>query len=163
VTALELRAAHAELPAPAQQFAYADSAAAATAAKEGVPRTGIALDFGGGVSTPSWRWDAERGEYLRSQGGAADLDSSGTQLGATNLIVLRVRVDASPGVPKTELIGSGEAVISSRGGTLRATWSKPSATSPIRLVDESGIVVRLAPGTSWIELLPDDGAATFAE
>jgi hypothetical protein len=163
VKAPELRAAHHAIPAPVQQFAFADSAAAATAAKEGVPRSGVALDFGGGVSTPSWRWDAERGEYLRSQGGAPDLDSSGAQLGATNLLVLRVPVDASPGVPKTELLGSGEAWISTRGGTVRATWSKASATSQIRLVDESGIVVRLAPGSSWIELVPHAGAVTFTE
>jgi hypothetical protein len=163
VRARELLAQHRALPAPAQQFAYADSAAGATAAKEGAQRSRVALDFGGGVSRPSWLWDAKRGQYLRSQAGAPDLDSNGAQLGATNLLVLRVPVDLSLGVPKSELVGGGEAWVSAGGATIHATWSKESATAPIRLVDDSGVVVRLAPGTSWLELVPDAGAVGFAK
>jgi hypothetical protein len=163
VKARRLLAEHRGLPAPPQQFAYADSAAAATAAKEGAARSRVELDFGGGISRPSWRWDADRREYLRSQAGAADLDSNGDQLGATNLLVLRVPVDDRLGVPKTELLGDGEAWISAGGATIHATWSKTSATAPLRLLDDSGVVVRLAPGNSWVELVPDGGTAGFAK
>ena len=159
VTAPELLAQHAEVPAPAQQFAYAGSVTAATAVREGEPVAGMALDFGGAVSRPSWEWDPQRGEYLRSQGGVADLDSGGTQLGATNLVVLRVPVSTVFGVPKTELLGGGKAWVSTGGATVTATWSKESVTAPIRLVDQHGVVVRLAPGSTWVELLPEAGAA----
>ncbi|MFC0680894.1 DUF3048 domain-containing protein [Lysobacter korlensis] len=163
VKAAELLAQHAAVPAPAQQFAYADSTAGATAAKEGVRGAGVALDFGSGVSRPSWAWDAERRKYLRSQDGAPDLDSSGTQLGAANVLVLRVPVSAGLGVPKTELVGSGTAWVSSGGATVKAAWSKESAAAPIRLVDQHGVVVRLAPGSTWIELLPEGGTARLVE
>jgi hypothetical protein len=161
VKAQEVLSQHRALAAPAQQFAYADSAAGATAAKEGARRSRVALDFGGAVSRPSWVWNGERGQYLRSQAGAPDLDSNGAQLGATNLVVLRVPVDQSLGVPKTELLGSGEAWISAGGATVHATWSKESQAAPVRLVDDSGVVVRLAPGNSWVELVPDAGAVGF--
>ncbi len=60
------------------------------------------------------------------------------------------------------MIGSGEAWVSSGGSTVHATWSKGSRDRSIRLVDDSGTVVRLAPGNSWIELVPLSGDAQFA-
>jgi hypothetical protein len=159
VKAPELLAQHSDLAPPTQQFAFAGSVPGSTAAKEGVRTESLDLDFGGGVSRPSWAWDGKRGEFVRSQDGAPDLDSAGVQLGADNVLVLRVPVGNGLGVPKTELIGSGPAYVSSGGGTVLATWSKASATSAIRLVDEHGFVVRLAPGNTWIELVPLGGAA----
>ena len=38
---------------------------------------------------------------------------------------------------------------------MHATWSKADAGSPIRFVDDNGVVVRLAPGNTWIELVPN--------
>lgn len=161
VRAPELIALHAELAPPAQQFAFAPDVASSSAVRDGAPITSIALRFGA-PSTPSWAFDAASGRYLRSQAGAADLDTAGAQLGADNVIVLRVPVGNDGGVPKTELIGSGEAWVSSGGSMIAAVWSKPSPTGLIRLVDPAGNVVRLAPGNTWIELVPLSGSADFA-
>lgn len=161
VRAPELIAMHADIVAPAQQFAFAPDAVASTGAREGTPYTVIALRFGA-PSTPFWTLDAASGRYFRSQAGAADPDSAGGQLSAANVIVVRVPVRNDGGVPKTELIGSGEAWVSSAGGTVHATWSKGSRTDPIRLVDDTGTVVRLAPGNSWIELVPLSGDVQFS-
>ena len=35
-----------------------------------------------------------------------------------------------------------------------------SAKSPIKLVDSEGAVIHLAPGNSWIELVPTRGSVT---
>jgi len=160
VKAPELIAKHTDLVAPSQQFSFAPDAADSTAMREGSPVTAIALRFGA-PSTPSWALDPASGRYLRSQAGVADLDSAGAQLSAANVIVLRVPVGNDGGVPKTQLIGSGEAWISSGGSTVHATWSKGSRTDPVRLVDDTGTVIRLAPGNSWIELVPLSGDAQF--
>ena len=64
------------------------------------------------------------------------------------------------GVPKTELIGSGNAQVATGGHWVNARWSKASRTSPIRLVDATGTVIRLAPGNSWIELVPNTGSVS---
>jgi hypothetical protein len=160
VRAPELIAKHTDIVAPAQQFSFAPDLAGSTAMREGAPYPVIALRFGA-PSTPSWTFDPATGRYLRSQAGTADLDTVGGQLSAANVIVLRVPIRNDGGVPKTELIGWGEAWVSSGGSTVHATWSKGSRTDPIRLVDDTGTVVRLAPGNSWIELVPLSGDVQF--
>ncbi|WP_187264918.1 DUF3048 domain-containing protein [Homoserinibacter sp. GY 40078] len=157
VKARELVAAHSDLAAPPQLFAFADSADASTAAREGKAISGVDLVFGSS-SQPSWRW--KQGVWLRSQDGEPDLDSAGNRLSAVNVVVIRVPVSYGLGVPKTELIGSGEAKVLSGGRIVSATWSKASRTAPIRLVDSTGAVIRLAPGNSWIELVPTSGSVS---
>ena len=160
VKAAEVVASHTDLPAPAQQFGYALDAATSTAAKTGDPTSGIALVFGA-PSKPSWAWDAASATWLRSQAGAPDLASTGAQLAATNVVVVRVSVDSGLGVPKSELVGGGEAWVSSGGATVHAHWSKSAATDRIRLVDDNGVAVQLAPGNTWVELVPSTGSVTF--
>ena len=159
VKAPELIAMHADLAPPPQQYAYADEAAGATATREGAVVGGVDLVLGGSAH-PSWRWDAASSRWLRFQDGAADMDSAGGQLAAVNVVVLRVGVSTDLGVPKTELIGGGEAWVLSGGGMVHASWSKADRTAPIRLVDDTGTVIRLAPGNSWFELVPTSGSVT---
>lgn len=160
VKAREVLASHADLPAPAQQFAFSLDVPSSTAAKDGTPTAAVNYRFST-ISSGSWVWDAARAVFLRLQSGAPDLDAAGAQLAATNLVVVRVPVTVSMDIPKTELIGSGEAWVSTGGATVHATWSKASATEPIRLVDDNGVVLRLAPGNTWIELIPTAGSVEF--
>ena len=157
VKARDLLAQHASIPAPAQQFAYSLDAPSATAAKDGAPTAALNYKFSNLISG-SWTYDPAKLVFLRNQSGKADLDSAGAQLSATNVVVVRVSVTNDFNVPRTEMIGSGEAWISTGGGTVHASWSKGSATDPIRLVDDQGVTVRLAPGNTWIELVPTAGA-----
>lgn len=159
VKAVQVVAEHPDLSAPQQQFAFSLDVASSTAAKDGTPASAVNLVFSN-ASAPSWTWDAAQSKYLRAQLGVADLDGAGAQLSATNVIALFVGIDKSLGVPKTQLIGSGQAWVSSGGKYVHATWSKDAATSVIRLVDDQGVTIRLAPGNSWIELVPDTGSFT---
>ena len=161
VRAPQLIVEHADIVAPGQQFAFAADLAGSTALREGSPTAKIKLRFGA-PSTPSWNFDPASGRYLRFQAGEADLDGAGAQLSAANVIVIRVPIGNDGGVPKTELIGSGEAWISSGGSTVHATWRKGSQRALIRLVDDTGTVIRLAPGNSWIELVPMSGDVQFS-
>ncbi|WP_403021226.1 DUF3048 domain-containing protein [Salinibacterium sp. GXW1014] len=157
VRASEFLAAHSDVAAPRQQFAYALDAASATAAKEGTPTGALRLAFSNQF-VPSWTWDAASGTFLRSQDGAPDLDSNGAQLSAVNVVTLRVPISHGHGVPKTELLGSGEAWVSTGGGTVSATWRKGSIDAPITLVDDNGITIRLGAGNTWVELVPLEGS-----
>lgn len=159
VRAPELIAMHPDIAAPPQQYSHAADLAGATAPREGTPVSGVDLVFGSS-SAPSWRWDAASARWLRSQDGEADLDTAGAQLAAVNVVIVRVGISNDGGVPKTELIGGGEAWVLSGGAIVHATWSKPDRTAPIRLVVDSGAVVRLAPGNSWVELVPHAGSVT---
>jgi hypothetical protein len=160
VKAATIVAQHPEIPAPAQQFAFSLDVPSSTAAKDGQPASFVTLHFSN-ASEPSWTWDAAAQKYLRAQLGAVDLDSNGNQLSATNVIALRVGINTGLGVPKTELIGSGEAWVSTGGATVHATWSKAAPTAAITLRDDQGVTIRLAPGNSWIELVPLAGTVTL--
>ncbi len=160
VRAPELIARHLDLAAPAQQFSFAPDVASSSAVREGTPTESMALVFGS-LSNPGWTWDAARGVWSRSQSGAADLDTAGVPYSAVNVVIIRVPVTVSQNIPKTELIGSGEAWVSTGGMTVHATWSKGSRGEAIRLVDDTGTVIRLAPGNSWIELVPLAGSVAF--
>ena len=157
VKSAELVQRNADLAAPAQQFAYAPSISQSSAMIDGTPVSAVNLRFSN-ARFPSWSWNAESSTYLRSQEGAPDRDTAGTQLSTTNLVVMKVGIDRGsyPNLPKTLTIGTGEAWISVGGKTVSATWSKESQTAPIRFVDARGVTLRLAPGNTWIELIPAD-------
>jgi hypothetical protein len=160
VKAKELLAQHSSIPAPAQQFAFAPDVPSSTAAKDGKPTGVINYSFSS-VMSGSWTWDAATKAFTRKQAGVVDTDSTGAQLRATNVVVIRVPVSNDQNVPRTEMIGGGEAWVSSGGATVHAHWEKRFATDPIRLVDDSGVTIRLAAGNSWIELVPLAGAVDF--
>lgn len=161
VKAQEVLAQHADLPAPAQQFAYSLDAASSSAAKDGAPTAAVEYRFSS-LYYGTWNWDAASEKWLRVQQGNVDLDGNGHQLSATNVVALRVQVVNDGGVPKTILTGQGEAWISSGGATVHATWSKGSETDPIRLVDANGVTIRLAAGNTWFELIPPGGSVSFS-
>lgn len=160
VKAKELLAQHTDLAAPAQQFNFASTIPLASAPTEGSPQRVISYRFSAEMAG-SWTWDVGTSRYLREQGRGPDLDTNRAQLAATNVVVLRVPVTNGLGVPKTELIGSGEAWVSTGGSTMHGSWSKASATSPIRLLGDNGFTTRLAAGNTWIELVPLEGSVAF--
>jgi len=141
---------------PKQQFAFADDVSASSAAIDGTAISSATITFSP-ASKPSWTWDDDRGVWLRSQLGTADKDAHGDRLTATNVVVVRVPISYGLGVPKTELIDSGRAWVLSDGKVIEAHWTKSSRTGLIQLTDDSGASIRLAPGNSWIELMPTSG------
>ncbi|MFB2596926.1 DUF3048 domain-containing protein [Herbiconiux sp. P17] len=160
VKASDLVGEHSDLAAPAQQFAYSFDVPSSTAAVDGTPTGSLDLVFSD-ARFPSWVWDAPSAKFLRLQEGSPDLDDSGAQLSATNVVTLRVDevYDYDAEVPRAVLVASGEAWVSTGGKTVHATWVKDAPTSPIRLVDDLGATVRLAPGNTWVELVPVDAGS----
>lgn len=157
VKANELLAEHADLAAPRQQFGFAADIPSSTAVRIGALTAAVNYRFSD-YSFGTWTWDATAAAFLRSQRSAADVDANGAQLRATNVVVLRVPITEDFDIPKTEMIGSGEAWVSSGGATVHGTWTKKSATGTIALIADSGVAIKLAPGNSWIELIPLAGS-----
>ena len=153
---------NAELPPPTVQFAYGsnDPLASPTLAADSTSRLDLAFSEGG---SRSWDFDATTSRWLRSQEGVPDLEASGERVHAMNVVTLRV-VIAWPfeEVPLTVLTGSGEAWVSVAGRTAHGTWSKEGDASPLVLTSDDGSVLRLAPGNTWVELVPLEGSVSFA-
>jgi len=155
----------AHLADPAAQFPIAVAAEQATAVAAGTPASLLQLTLSG-VSHPQWTWNAPDSRWLRAEGTTPALEADGVQLGATNVVVLRVDVVATGGVdpagnaiPETVLVGQGEALVAAGGRTVAATWVKTSEAAPMVLLGPDGNQVRLAPGRTWVELVPNRGGA----
>ena len=108
-----------------------------------------------------WEWDGTAQGWRRTQNGEAHVDAAGRQVTPRNVVVQFVTyrdtglVDSSgTAVPEGEVIGEGDAWVLTGGVLIPARWSKPSAEEVTRYVDASGADVRLAPGPSWVELVP---------
>ncbi|MGY1823288.1 DUF3048 domain-containing protein [Geodermatophilus sp. SYSU D00079] len=150
--------------APEAQFDHAADGAP-TAVAAGQPAASLDLTLSG-VSHPRWAWSAADGRWLRSEGSAPAVEADGRRIGAANVVVLRVDVVATQArdpagnpVPETILTGTGRALVASGGHTIEATWSKPGTGNRVTLTAADGDPVELAPGSTWIELVPNGGGA----
>jgi Protein of unknown function (DUF3048) N-terminal domain/Protein of unknown function (DUF3048) C-terminal domain len=151
--------------APAVPFSFARHAEQATAAASGTPAAAVAITMSG-YSHPGWTWDAASGTWLRTESGAAAMAASGARLAVTNVITMRVvlvdsgtRDPAGSVVPETQLVGGGEAMVATGGKTIPATWKKDATTGPLTFTGADGQVVKLAPGKTWVELVPTSTGA----
>ena len=153
---------HPELAPPTVQFAYGTADPLAAPALAAVPTSHIELVFSEG-RYPSWDWDPTTFAWLRSQEGQPDVEASGERIRATNVVTMRVGIDwPYEEVPLTLMVGSGEVWVSAAGKTAHGTWSKADEGAPIVLTADDGSPLRLAPGNTWIELVPNEGSAAFA-
>ena len=146
---------------PKSEFLFAADAAQATAAVSGTPATSIDVVMSS-YSQPTWSWDEASGTFLRSEGATPALSSTGEQLGAKNVVVLKVSLfntqytdPAGAPVPETQVIGTGEAVVATGGKSIPATWTKIDASAPFSLTTQDGTLITLAPGNTWVELVPE--------
>ena len=133
--------------------------------------------LGGGTATPaaqvsitfpaadvSWTYSGAAHGWLRTQNGTPDLDSTGTQIKSTNLLLMFVRYVTSgtavgeggppTPIPEAILTGSGTVWAIDGPALVKGTWARPSLTTPARLLGATGQPIALSPGNTWIELVP---------
>ena len=137
------------------------------AAPAGEDALGATLSFSP-TNPVKWTWDPAQSRWLREQAGGPHVDVAGAQLGAENVVVMKVPVAAGGGVDAAgnatqhiEIIGSGEATILRDGKAITGTWRKESRDGHIEFVTSAGAVVPLAPGRTWVELLPGRAAVSI--
>jgi len=145
--------------APAQQFAYAYPAELATATTVGTPFSRMSLRFSK-YGEPKWDWDATTGTFLRSEFSDPDVTVDGTRISAANVMVLFVNIHLSNTLPVSEMIVSNSPGFLATGGKyVPILWSKADRTSGYVITLEDGTPITLAPGQTWIELIPNGGYA----
>ena len=159
VNVLKLATDHPELTPPAPQFQFGKDVQTSSAGAAGEAVTKFEVKFP--QASALWSASADGSKWLRTQDGKPLLDKlDGAQIAASNIVVLQVRIDRSyldkryGNIPKTVMVDTGKAWVFSGGKFVEASWSKASATSPIVLTDAAGSPVLLAPGTTWVELMP---------
>lgn len=130
----------------------------------GEPVQGVALGFRGPAAAGvTWAWSAEHARWLRHQGGRLHVDGAGYAVGPRNVVVVETDYVDSPvdtRSPEGVTVGSGQALVLTDGRLVVARWQRDTETSPLALVDGSGVPVTLSAGRTWVELVPP-GTATI--
>jgi hypothetical protein len=151
------KAAHSHEGAPDPIFSYA-----AEPSPRGKRIATAHLPFSS-VSDVYWTWSRKRSVWLRSHGTVPHMTTDGGQVSATNVVVMEVAVrpgrilDAAGNPsPVVTLTGSGRAYALRRGRIVACRWVRPERTDVTRLVAKDGSTIELAPGRTWVELLPND-------
>lgn len=158
VRAGELIQNFSDLGPPRPQFAYSAGLEDATAVTSGMPVSAFSSRFSS-FQSPGWEWSEADGAFLRSQtNGAPDVALSGDRIAATNVVSLFVEIQVIQDIPTTFLVSSGEGFVATGGHQIAIEWSKASPEDPIILRDLQGGEVLLAPGHTWVELLPGRGS-----
>ncbi|WP_456821105.1 DUF3048 C-terminal domain-containing protein [Cellulomonas sp. URHB0016] len=62
-------------------------------------------------------------------------------------------------VPTYNLVGAGDGVVATGGKTIAVRWQKDSQDAPMRLFLADGSPANLAPGNTWVELVPAGGGS----
>lgn len=107
-------------------------------------------------------YSAADGGYLRFHQSQPHRAASGDQIGAANVVVLVVdqletgRTDSSGApVPDFEVLGTGPAVVFRDGTAIVGRWERGRLGDFFRFFTEEGSEILLAPGTTWIHLVPE--------
>lgn len=127
--------------------------------------------FGNKTPLASYEYDSSRDKLLRSTRGKEHTDAAtGDQLEVQNVIVQFVNdsaADDGPGSDRriVDVKGSGDALFVIHGKLMKGTWERPTYDSATSYKLESGEEITLAPGNTWISMLPagKDVAVTYAD
>jgi hypothetical protein len=139
---------------PQPLFLYGAKSAAAVASP------GVDIDFGN--ANVSFVWNG-KGGWSRSMNGRAQVDVKGAQAAPTNVIVQFTEYGTSradENSPEARVTGSGEAWVFTEGTVTRGRWTRSSDSGTTVYNDQQGNPIRLAAGTTWVEL-PRAGQASL--
>jgi hypothetical protein len=151
----------ADMPAPPQQWAFIEEGGEpSSAAGDTISSIDLRMST---QAHPSWKWDKGDSVWERYEDGNAHVTADGTQLSATNILILNVTIkytsaQGGSAVPETLLAGKEGVGYAISGNTeIPITWSKAGQFEPFVLTTEGGEPVELLPGKTWVELMPNKG------
>jgi hypothetical protein len=146
--------------APGEQFTFARSADRSVAVATGTPASTLAFRLSS-ASSPTWTWDGGGGVWLRAEGATPATARSGARLSAVNVVSITAEhpnsgfgAQGGAPVPTYALVGEGDGVVATGGKTVAVRWKKESDSAPMRLFTTDGKPADLAPGNTWVELVP---------
>lgn len=159
ISAAELADSYSSLDAPAQQFNYESDSSRASAVLAGDEALSIRVGFSKGVESV-WEWDSTSGAYLKFlSNGAPDNDADGTQISATNVVVMTPNYFDVEGLPSAKISGTLESAFVFTGGkVIGGLFDASEVGKPIKLTYGEDEPVALAPGKTFVLLPPGAGS-----
>lgn len=131
------------------------------------PAKALSIDFSAGTDV-TWRWEPSQHAWLHTYAGVPDVDAlTGRPVEATNVVVQIVRYRFGPyaespggsGDVESQTIGRGVGYVLRDGTVTKVTWYRRFLVDPTTFIGPGGRLVDLAPGRTWVELVPDTTAA----
>jgi hypothetical protein len=110
---------------------------------------------------PTYTYDPATNTWPRSIGSSPFVAASGQQIAPTNVIVQFV--DCCLDVPEGGIyktLGGGDAWVFSDGKVAKGTWGRADRSQPTTYLDTNGQPIRLRPGRTWVEFVPNGTDAT---
>ena len=112
-------------------------------------------------SDVNWTWNKPDGVWMRAHGTEPHMLTDGQQVSATNVVVQVVDVVAGDIIdpagnpsPEVDLLGGGKAYVFRDGRMVAGRWERDDDHDVTTFVTRSGDAIPLAPGSTWVELLP---------
>ncbi len=140
---------------PGLEFGPASSVTSATAVKS------VYIPFSG-FNNVTWTWSKKRKAFLRKNNDRVHTDAAtGKQVAAKNVVVMwaKYTVASHDKVGSTtydiKLGGNGRATVFRDGRRFNGKWVATRGEPP-RFVDKKGRPIRLAPGNTWMQVVPLD-------
>ena len=141
--------------APQAQFTYRGSSDAKPAASTAIDGAKVSM-YNVKVF---WKWDAATGNFIRfTENLKRELEphmADDGQVNTKNVLVLYVtyvRSKADRKSPNALTTGKGTGFVMTDGGLIPINWVRANRLVPFTITDESGAVVRMSPGRTWVEL-----------
>jgi len=143
---------------PPPQFSYS-----AKPASQATPASSLAINFSYGTDVV-WEWNAQKQLWMHTYSKTPDIDVlTNQQVSTTNIVVEIVKYTLGPHIESTggtgdvqsQMLGSGTGYILRNGTSVKVTWHRTDEIAPTTFTDAAGQKVMLAPGRTWVEIVPD--------
>src|SRR5487761_2756261 len=142
---------------PSPVFSYSAAPVA-----DATPASSLAINFSYGTDVV-WKWDATSGQWLHTYSGTPDIDTlTNKQVSTTNIVVQVVNYRVGPYIESTggtgdiesQLLGTGTGYVLRNGISIAVKWHRKDEIAPTTFTDASGHTVSMAPGRTWVEIVP---------
>ncbi len=110
-----------------------------------------------------WVYDKSKNVFIRHQGQEQQFDADQRAVEAANVFVLYtdIQVIDEESRRSVRTSGKGKASLFRFGRQFEVEWEKASQSSPLLFATEDGQPVALAPGATWIEVVPEGTQITI--
>lgn len=115
------------------------------------------------VYEAEWRYSSSTGKYMRFQLKKPHVDQDGTQISADTIVVQYTKTKVLDDQLRIEMdtIGSGGALVFTKGNVVEGKWKKFSQGSKTRFYDNTGVEIPFTAGRIWIEVVNQVGAVEY--
>ncbi|MBI2484792.1 DUF3048 domain-containing protein [Candidatus Uhrbacteria bacterium] len=126
----------------------------------GAPAGRVRVDFGAEPYVVEWVYDGGRGLFLRHQNGSPHVMENESKIFAANVVVMETDVEVLDAIGRRRIRtrGSGNGRLYQRGREQDIRWEKPAQSERLRFFipqpDGTELEAVMAPGATWIEILP---------